>query len=216
MAQQPRPDLTHADWWIRTTAKLAQNVDSSLRISVLKFSNNTQHLIIENISEETLPKLSFLTNTDQNNNYGYLEIFNVYTTNDYSQTPISVPGLKDVLVSVWSNSDTDGFLHGKKTFTPFFQPLNDPVTKKPMSIKNYIDMITATIPWAPKTTGQTQYYSISVNPDLAVYDPTTGQTTFFNNNVGPSLPPPSTRQSSSSPSLPFNPQIPQMTIVPQH
>ena len=202
MPQQPSPDLTHADWWIRTTTKLAQKVDSSLRVSVLKLTNNTQHLVIENISEETLPKLSFLTNTDQNNNYGYLEIFNVYTTNDYSTTPISVPGLNDLLVSVWSNSDTDAFLNDKKTFTPFFQPLNDPVTKKPLSIKKYIDTLTATIPWAPKTTGQTQYYSIVVNPDSVEVDPSTWQITGRSNNFGPF--PPSTNPSTNPPT---NPQM---------
>jgi hypothetical protein len=163
---KPPTDLTHADWWIRIHIKMLQKIDQSLRFSVLKFSNNTQHLHIENISEETLPKLCFLTNTDQNNNYGYLEHFHVYTTNDNSKTPISVPGLKDLLVSIWNNSDTDAFLAGKKTQTPFLHPLNNPITKKPMSIKDYIDMITSTIPWSPKTAGQTQYYSIAVNPDF--------------------------------------------------
>ena len=163
MSQQPSPDLTHTDWWIRTTVKLAQSVDSSLRFSVLKFSNNTQHLHIENISEETLPKLSFLTKTDQTNNYGYLEHFYVYTTNDYSRSPISVPGFSELMASVWYNSDTDAFLNGKRTFTPFLHPLVTPVTKKPISIPSYVNMITSTIPWAPKTTGLTKVFSIQVS-----------------------------------------------------
>ena len=164
MAQQPSPDLTHADWWIRTTVKLAQSVDSSLRFSVFK-DDKGQHLIIENISEETLSKLSFLTNTDQNNNYGSLENFSVYTTNDYSRTPIAIPGLVELMASIWYNSDTDAFLAGKKVQTPFLHPLVTPVTKKPISIPSYVDMITSTIPWAPKTSGLTKVFSIQVSPD---------------------------------------------------
>ena len=164
MAQQPSPDLTHADWWIRTTVKLAQSVDSSLRFSVFK-DDKGQHLIIENISEETLSKLSFLTNTDQNNNYGSLENFSVYTTNDYSRTPIAIPGLVELMASIWYNSDTDAFLAGKKVQTPFLRPLVTPVTKKPLSIPSYVDMITSTIPWAPKTSGLTKVFSIQVSPD---------------------------------------------------
>jgi hypothetical protein len=47
-------DLTHADWWIRSTVKLLQTVDTTLRFTVEKVLE-TQHLHIENISEETLP-----------------------------------------------------------------------------------------------------------------------------------------------------------------
>jgi len=115
-----------------------------------------------------LTKLSFLTNTDQNNNYGSLENFSVYTTNDYSRTPIAIPGLVELMASVWYNSDTDAFLSGKKTQTPFLHPLVTPATKKPLSIPSYVDMITSTIPWAPKTSGLTKVFSIQVSPDCPV------------------------------------------------
>jgi hypothetical protein len=174
MSQQPIPDLTHADWWIRTIVKILQQIDSALRFSISTHANDTKHLHIDNISEETLPKLYFLTNTDQNNNYGYLEDFFVYTTNDYSRTPINIPGgFSELAQCLFQNSDAKAFLNGDKTHKPFFQPLINPVTKKPLSMKNYIDMITSTMPWNPQTTGFIQYYSIVVNPDAPGVHPDT-------------------------------------------
>ena len=112
------PDLTHADWWIRTCTKLLQKVDTSLRFTVVKVEK-TQHLMVENISETTLSKLFFLVNTDQNNNYGYLEALQVFVKDDYSRTAIPIPGFSTLANAIWNEADAVGFVEGQKTQTAF-------------------------------------------------------------------------------------------------
>jgi hypothetical protein len=158
-------DLTHADWWIRTTVKLLQSVDTSLRFKVLKVGK-TQHLSVENVSEETLPQLFFYVNTDQNNSYGYLESMQVFLKDDYSDTPVPIPGFSTLANAIWNEADAKGFVAGQKTQTAFLNPLNNPHTNEPLSISQYVDIITAIIPWAPKTLGKVKIYSFVLNPDL--------------------------------------------------
>jgi len=158
-------DLTHADWWIRTTQKLLQSVDTNLRFKVVKHPDNTQHVHVANISEELLSKLFFLVNTDQNNNYGYLENLNVYTQDDYSRTPISIPGISELANGVWNNTDAFGFINSQKTETPFLSPLYNPITNEPLSFPQYVDLITAIIPWLPKTLGKVKIFELVLNPD---------------------------------------------------
>jgi hypothetical protein len=160
-------DLTHADWWIRTSTKLLQKVDTALRFSVVKVEK-TQHLVIENISEATLSKLFFLVNTDQNNNYGYLEMLLVFVKDDYSRTPIPIPGFSTLANAIWNQADAEGFIKGQKTQTAFLTPLNNPYTNEPLSIPDYVDWITAIIPWAPKTLDKEKIFTLVLNPDLGV------------------------------------------------
>jgi len=163
------PDLTHADWWIRTTTKLLQKVDTTLRFQILKV-RQTQHLIIENISEATLSQLFFLVNTDQNNNYGYLEELQVFVKGDYSRTPIPIPGFSTLANSIWNEADATGFVEGQKTQNAFLAPLNNPYTNEPLTIPQYVDWITAVIPWAPKTVGKEKIFTIMLNPDTALFE----------------------------------------------
>jgi len=158
------PDLTHADWWIRTCTKLLQKVDTSLRFTVVKIGK-TQHLVIENISESTLSKLFFLVNTDQNNNYGYLEALQVFVKDDYSRTAIPIPGFSTLANAIWNEADAMGFVDGEKTQTAFLAPLNNPYTNEPLTIPEYVDWITAIIPWAPKTFGKEKVFTLMLNPD---------------------------------------------------
>jgi len=158
------PDLTHADWWVRTTVKLLQTVDTALRFNIIKMGE-TQHLIVENISEATLSQLFFLVNTDQNNNYGYLESLQVFLQSDYSRTAIPIPGFSTLANAIWNEADATGFVAGEKTQTAFLNPLNNPYTNQPLSICEYVDLITAVIPWAPKTSGQVKIFTLMLNPD---------------------------------------------------
>jgi len=158
------PDLTHADWWIRTCTKLLQQVDTSLRFTVVKVEK-TQHLVIENISETTLSQLFFLVNTDQNNNYGYLEALQVFVKDDYSRTAIPVPGFSTLANAIWNEADATGFVEGQKTQTAFLAPLNNPYTNEPLTVPQYVDWITAVIPWAPKTFGKEKIFTLILNPD---------------------------------------------------
>ena len=163
------PDLTHADWWVRTCTKLLQTVDTTMRFTVAK-DDETQHLIIENISEATLSKLFFLVNTDQNNNYGYLEMLQVFVKDDYSRNPIPIPGFSVLANAIWDQADALGFLEGQKTQTAFLAPLNNPVTNQPLTIPEYVDLITAVIPWAPKTFGKEKVFTLMLNPDTNEVD----------------------------------------------
>jgi hypothetical protein len=157
-------DLTHADWWIRVSVKLLQSVDTSLRFKVVKVGK-TQHLAVENISEATLSKLFYLVNTDQNNNYGYLEVLQVFLQDDYSRTPIPIPGFSTLANAIWNEADAKGFIAGDTTQTAFEAPLNNPFTNEPLTVPQYVDLITAIIPWAPKTSGKVKIFSIVLNPD---------------------------------------------------
>jgi len=158
------PDLTHADWWIRTCTKLLQQVDTSLRFTVVKVEK-TQHLVIENISETTLSQLFFLVNTDQNNNYGYLEALQVFVKDDYSRTAIPIPGFSTLANAIWNEADATGFVEGQQTQTAFLAPLNNPYTNEPLTVPQYVDWITAVIPWAPKTFGKEKIFTLILNPD---------------------------------------------------
>ena len=159
------PDLTHADWWIRTTVKMLQNVDNTMRFAVHRIED-TQHLHIQNISEPTLSNLLFMVNTDQNNSYGYLEAMQVFTKNDYSVSEIPVPGLSQLAISIWNNSDSKCFIDGLRTQSPFLNPLINPTnTTQPFSIPQYVDMMTEMIPWLPSTYGQEKVFSLFLNPD---------------------------------------------------
>jgi hypothetical protein len=161
------PDLTHADWWIRTCTKLLQKVDTSLRFTVVKVEK-TQHLMVENISEATLSKLFFLVNTDQNNNYGYLEALQVFVKDDYSRTAIPIPGFSTLANAIWNEADATGFVEGQKTQTAFLAPLNNPYTNEPLTVPEYVDWITAVIPWAPKTFGKEKIFTLMLNPDSEI------------------------------------------------
>jgi len=158
-------DLTHADWWMRSIQKLLQSVDTNLRCRIVKRPNNTQHLHVANVSEETLSKLFFLVNTDQNNNYGYLEFFHVFTQDDYSRTPIEIPGVSELANGIWDNKDAFAFVNSQKTETPFLNPLYNPITNEPLSFPQYVDLITAIIPWLPKTLGKVKIFELVLNPD---------------------------------------------------
>jgi len=207
------PDLTHADWWVRTTTKLLQKVDTTMRFTVGKVGK-TQHLIIENISEATLSKLFFLVNTDQNNNYGYLESLQVFLQSDYSRTAIPIPGFSTLANAIWNEADATGFVAGEKTQTAFLNPLNNPYTNQPLSICEYVDWITAVIPWAPKTFGQVKIFTLMLNPDTDT-DTTTQTETLQerlaaarNNNTAPSQTPVSPSNNIMTPS---GANIPQST-----
>jgi hypothetical protein len=157
--------------------KLLQSVDTSLRF-VIRRVGKTQHLVVENISEETLSKLFFLVNTDQNNNYGYLETLQVFTKDDYSRTPVPIPGFSTLANAIWNEADAKGFIAGETTQTAFKTPLNNPLTNEPLSIPQYVDLITAIIPWAPKTLGKEKIFSIVLNPDIS-FTEVAAATTFL-------------------------------------
>jgi len=111
------PDLEHADWLVYTTISMVQNVNPNI---VTRFSKteNKRHLILYNVSEQDILNLYFLTNTDSNNNYLYLEEFVLFFNNNQS-TGITIPGLKDLVLDIWRNTDANAFINEQKTYKPF-------------------------------------------------------------------------------------------------
>jgi len=158
------PDLKHRDWLLATTVKMVQNIDSFIRWKIISLPNGTKHLVLSNISEDSLGKINFLTNTDQNNNYLYLEDINVFIDGNFNNR-IEVTGLKELAIELYNNSDQLAFLSNSQTHVPFNNPLLYPFTNKPMSLNTYIDLVTSAVPFNPNTVGHVKTYSLILNPD---------------------------------------------------
>ena len=162
------PDLKHRDWLINVTIKQIQKVDTNVRIRVSNPVPEKKVVIIDNISEDTLGKLFFLTNTDQNNNYGYLENFRVYLADDVTHQPINVPGLYSNAFEGWKQADAETFGAGEKYMFPFRNPFTNPYTGSPISVPEFVDIQTNMLPWGTKTYGKAKLFKIVFNPDCAV------------------------------------------------
>ena len=159
------PDLTHADWVLETQTNLIQKIDPSIHARVVK-RNGKRLLILSEISEESLPKLQFIANNDKNNNYLYIEQFLTYI--ESKNTPLNIPGLFSVIRNSYNHSDSDSFISGSTTFTPF-----TPNYFKGLSFSQFIDKYTALLPYTKNTTGIRKKYTIVLNPD---HDYTNGNT----------------------------------------
>jgi hypothetical protein len=165
------PDLKHRDWLLQTTIRLIINIDRNVRYSIIDGENDSKHLMLSNITEETLVKLEFITNTDINNNYLYLEDFYVTLDGD-KVTPIDIFGLKQIAIQLYNNSDATAFAKGDKFHTPFnTDAFISPITQLPISINYFIDMLTETINILPITTNRLKLYTLVLNPDDAITIP---------------------------------------------
>ena len=157
------PDLTHADWVLFTQQKLISNVNSNIPSEVIK-DGNKLYLIISNISEEDLDKLYFLTNTDNNNNYLYIENFNVYTSN--SSSPENVPGLLEVVVSCFRSNDTNAFINGSKVYYPFDVNNFQGSYFKGKTFSEFVDTLSGLLPFSASTAGYNKSYQIILSPSI--------------------------------------------------
>jgi len=110
-------DLSHRDWLLYSTKRLIQSVDENIPVEIVDTPNGGKKLIASEITEADIDKIAFLTNTDQNNNYLYLEDFQVYLIGSIS--PLNIPGLKETVMNLFRASDTDSFLKGEKTQETF-------------------------------------------------------------------------------------------------
>jgi hypothetical protein len=159
------PDLKHKDWLINITIKRLQKIDTNIRFSIFNPVPEKKVLIIDNVSEESLGKLPFLTNTDTNNNYGYIENFQVYLKDDVPNIPVSIPGLYLNMFDAWTQADLEAFEKGSPTFIPFNTPFLNPYNGSSISVPEYVDIITRILPWATKTLGRVKIFKIYFNPD---------------------------------------------------
>jgi len=160
MAQK---DLTHADWLIFTQQCLVLEVNPNISVVIQK-TENKNLLIIQDIPEENIDEILFITNTDQNNNYGYLEDINVYTNG--SANPVYIPGLVEIAKILYRYSDKKGFLNGNKTHGPFNPTTwsnNSGFTGS--SFNEFVDQLTDLIPYIVNTYGKVKKYELVFNPD---------------------------------------------------
>ena len=166
---KPGADLQHRDWLLRTTIKQILAIDPTITYRIDSGSNDSKHLILSDISEETLPHLAFITNTDVNNNYLYLEalIVSLDNSNNYLQ----IPGLTNLAVEIWNYSDSNAFTSGDKFFKPFDRNLTNPLTGHPINISEWIDIYTSAVPFVPNTKDKRKKFRIVLNPDCLEYLP---------------------------------------------
>ena len=157
-------DFKHRDWLLHSTMFRLRKIDSNISTKIVE-TKNQKLLIVENISEDSLPKLSFLVNTDSNNNYLYIQDFSVFLKDDTTHQPIHVIGLKKNLTYVWYNADQEAYENGDKYFLPFTSPYQNPISNEPMSVSGYVDLEQNCFSWTTKTKGKVKIYKLVLNPD---------------------------------------------------
>ena len=160
-------DLNNADWVLYTQKALILSIDNAISCEIINSMNGQKRLLVTNISDASIEKILFLTNTDQNNNYLYLEDFYVNIFG-FSQ-PLNIPGLQEITKSLYQDSDLDSFLSSSKTKKPFTGEnitKNSGVTVKTFS--EFIDILTSIIPNSTQTSGKIKYYGLTLNPDRIV------------------------------------------------
>ena len=157
-------DLTSRDWVAASTKQLVLSVDPSVSVDLKYYPDGGMKIFLYGISEATIGKLSFLTNTDFNNNYLYLEDLNVYINNNIS--PLNIPGLFDITNSMYKQSDIKEFLAGNKVKQPF-APSNIQSTSLPpgSTFNDLVDTLTGVIPYVESTVNHVKTYEIVLNPD---------------------------------------------------
>jgi hypothetical protein len=155
-------DYTRSDWTLITQEKLIQNVNGNLATEIIMIEGQ-KVLKVSNVREEDLDSIYCITNTDKNNNYLYLDDFTVYVDN-YPQS-IYVPGLKEIVINSFRASDSNAFINGKNTHTPFSIKNFVNTTFTGTSFNEFIDDYSGIIPFAPSTKGSVKTYEIIFNPD---------------------------------------------------
>ena len=153
-----KADLQHRDWLLFSMQSIILSIDQSISTFIIDTPNGGKILRATQVSEETISNLPFLTNTDQNNNYLYLQDFKVYIKS-YS-SPLDIPGIVQTTVNAFRRSDINGFLQGNKTHFPF-----NPSNYKGLNFNEFIDQYTSLQPTCLNTTGYVKYYEFVLNPD---------------------------------------------------
>lgn len=169
-------DLDHADWCLFTQTRLLESVNPEIICEIARYPDGTKILFASNITEIDILNLKFLTNTDQNNNYLYLENFSVYESKNPTK-PISIPGLNNIMIELYRQSDYDAYIKGQITHNGFttqnflfsnfknngLNIFNDQAFGS--DINSFIDLYTSLIPFSPNTKPGKKLYSITLNPD---------------------------------------------------
>ena len=156
-------DLTSRDWLLNSTKSLILSVDTNISVEIVDKPNNGKVLIATGIKESSMDKLKFIVNTDQNNNYLYLEDFQVYLHGHF--TPLVVPGLTDVVINAFRNSDIKAFINNEKVHYPFVAGNMMTQNRPSYTFSTFIDAYTGLLSNIFGTYGSVKVYSITLNPD---------------------------------------------------
>ena len=152
-------DLTHADWLLFSQQKLIENVDPNVSITYESTRDGGKSMIISGINENMIDKLTFLTNTDQNNNYLYLESFGVYVSGLVK--PLEIPGINDIVLNIYRNSDIYSFIVGDKLHDPFNVIKNiKNTTFTGRTFGKFVDEYTSLIPYVLSTKGRPKNFEL--------------------------------------------------------
>ena len=154
-----KKDLKHRDWLLKTQQALVLKSAPDISTQIIESSNGSKKLWIKYVDEQNFQELQFLTNTDNNNNYLYLEDFEIIVEGGIY--PLDFPGLKETMVKIFEISDGNAFLDGKKTHQPFMGPVFCGST-----MSEYIDYVSDYLPFMNNTLGVKKYYNLVLNPDL--------------------------------------------------
>jgi hypothetical protein len=95
------------DWLLISTAAHLLRTDNYISLNIVDTPDGGKRLIASGIDPSTIEKLSFLVNTDTNNNYLYLEDFKVYTAGYFS--PVNIPGFLEIIQHSFRMSDITAF-----------------------------------------------------------------------------------------------------------
>jgi hypothetical protein len=156
-------DLKHRDWLLFSIKSMLLQVNENISVNIIDTSDGGKRLIANGISHSIIEKLYFIVNTDQNNNYLYLEDFKLYIPGYFA--PLNIPGLKEVIQNVFRTSDINAFLKGDKIHKPFDvanYKMNTNFTGP--TFNEFIKTFASLIPYSPDIT--TAIYSITLNPDM--------------------------------------------------
>ena len=158
-------DLKHRDWLLYSTKRLLQQTGGeSISIQIVDLPNDRKVLVASGITESMIDNLQFLVNTDENNNYLYLEDFKVYVDGYFA--PLDLSGLRDAVVNAYRACDIDNFLLGNKTHKPFSGANFSTETVTYASFNEYVDAYTNINPYTPNTLGLVKTYQVTMNPDF--------------------------------------------------
>jgi hypothetical protein len=153
-------DLKSRDWLLFSTKSLILSVDQNISIQIIDTPDGGKRLIANGITDNSIEKLYFIVNTDRNNNYLYLEEFNVYKKN--SSKPLNIPGLDDIMKNAFRSSDALNFISDNKTHKPFAG--SNFKTTSSDTFSQYIDELTGFLPNTLTTKGVEKTYEIILNP----------------------------------------------------
>jgi len=156
-------DMEKVRWLLQQTKLINQKIDPNLRFRSVKNKDGTYALSISNISESTLPQLTFVTSTDINSSLGFITNATVYLSDDPMNIPTNIPGFTQNMNLVFLQANTKSYQEGNKFFTPFIYPFLYPNTENHISVSEYVDIVTGLVPDVIHTDGKKKLFKIVFN-----------------------------------------------------